>query len=148
MNRLHQGTRPRSEDQPRQRHAAEVVHSPHLLRHSLTNEKRAIAAPDPSTSPVTTSGSSSWQPRESARWDDWRVLQNYLAANLNLLSKKWRTQRYQRAVLQIMSATIILGAQWGDEGKVRVHCFRSRGGAAIGLHREQGHFIPTSGIIH
>lgn len=47
-----------------------------------------------------------------------------------------------------MSATIILGAQWGDEGKVRVHCFRLRGGAAIGLHREQGYTIPTSGIIH
>ena len=79
-----------------------------------------------------------------------RVLQNYLAANLNLLSKKWRTQRYQRAVLQIMSATIILGAQWGDEGKVCVHCFRSRDGVAIGspprpgpCHTDIGHISLT-----
>lgn len=79
-----------------------------------------------------------------------RVLQNYLAANLNLLSKKWRTQRYQRAVLQIMSATIILGAQWGDEGKVCVYCFRSRGGIAIGppppaglCYTDIGHILLT-----
>lgn len=53
------------------KHCMQMSRSPHSFQAGLTNDRSATALPKSSTSPVTISGTPSWQPRESARWDDW-----------------------------------------------------------------------------
>lgn len=95
-------------------------HAHNLPQHDLTNESRATAASESSTSPVTISAILSWRGAEAQS-----VSLNHISriAGEQFWSspKEWRLTTYlRRYTSYTMSATIILGAQWGDEGKGKI----------------------------
>lgn len=107
-----------------------MSHSPHLPQHDLTNESRASAASESSTSPVASFAILSWRGAEAQSVSLIHI--SRLAADQFWSSpKEWRLITYiRRYTSNTMSATIILGAQWGDEGKVRqVHPGPAQAGA-------------------
>ena len=115
-----------------------------LPQHDLANEIRTTAAPESSTSPVTISAILSWRGAEAQS-----VSLNHISriAGEQFWSspKEWRLTTYiRRYTSNTMSATIILGAQWGDEGKVRRYPLGSQRQEPLALGRWEGYICSLT----
>ena len=115
-------------------------------QHHVANEREATAASESSTSPVTISAILSW--RGGSATGSLNHISRIAGEQFWSSPKEWRLTTYiRRYTSNTMSATIILGAQWGDEGKVRQLSPPLQGQEPLALDRWAGHIYSLTRIM-
>lgn len=118
-------------------------------QHHVANEREATAASESSTSPVTISAILSW--RGGSATGSLNHISRIAGEQFWSSPKEWRLTTYiRRYTSNTMSATIILGAQWGDEGKVRQLSPPLQGQEPLALDRWAGHIhsLTRTALLH